>query len=305
MPRWAIEYLSRHPCAEIQWPRLARLAQTLLVAAFVIMATSAPQANEASGPRRVVSMNLCTDQLAMLIGGDQVYSVSYFASDPQSSVLFEQAKTYAINHGRAEEIFSMAPDLILAGTYTSQASVAMLRQLGFRVETFPPASSLGDIRAQIIRMSEILKRPARGRALLAEFDAALNAIPAPLAARPLAALFYANSYTSAGGTLAGELVERAGLDNLGTRLGLTGTVRLPLELLVVAQPKMVIEGQRFGTAPAIAYEAFHHPALQATLGHAGLTSIPDKYMVCGAPFTLEAVRLLVAAARKLDHSRSP
>ncbi|WP_210269793.1 ABC transporter substrate-binding protein [Hyphomicrobium methylovorum] len=256
------------------------------------------------GPHRVVSMNLCTDQLAMLIGANQLYSVSYLATDPESSVLFEQAKRYAKNHGRAEEIFAMAPDLIIAGTYTSQVSVAMLKRLGFRVETFPPTNSLDDIRQQIVRMGDLLQRPERAQALLTEFDQALAAIPEPLASRPLAALFYANSYTSGGSTLTGEIVERAGLENLGARLGLTGTVRLPLEMLVISQPQLVIEGQRFGTAPAMAYEAFHHPALQALLHHRGLTSVPDKYMVCGAPFTLEAVRLLVAAARKLDHSQA-
>ncbi|MBA2125462.1 ABC transporter substrate-binding protein [Hyphomicrobium methylovorum] len=249
-------------------------------------------------------MNLCTDQLAMLIGANQLYSVSYLATDPESSVLFEQAKRYAKNHGRAEEIFAMAPDLIIAGTYTSQVSVAMLKRLGFRVETFPPTNSLDDIRQQIVRMGDLLQRPERAQALLTEFDQALAAIPEPLASRPLAALFYANSYTSGGSTLTGEIVERAGLENLGARLGLTGTVRLPLEMLVISQPQLVIEGQRFGTAPAMAYEAFHHPALQALLHHRGLTSVPDKYMVCGAPFTLEAVRLLVAAARKLDHSQA-
>lgn len=261
-----------------------------------------------TAPRRVVSMNLCTDQLAMLMAGpDQLHSVSYLARDPQSSVMPDEAQRFAGNNGLAEEIFMMHPDLVLAGTFTSRASVAMLKRLGFRVEQFPPAYSFDEIREQIRRMGDLLGRAARAEELVAELDRRLASAPDPgnAAWRPLAALHFANSYTVGSGTLSSDVVARAGLENLGSRLGLSGTIRLPLETLVVSAPDLIVGGTRYeSSAPALAYQTFEHPALRAVLQGRPMTAVPDKYWVCGAPFTAEAVRILADAAAPLSPRKS-
>lgn len=248
-------------------------------------------------------MNLCTDQMAMLIAAPgQLHSVSYLARDPQGSVLSDQARQFVVNHGLAEEIFVMHPDLVLAGTFTSRATVAMLKRLGFRVEEFPPAYSFDEIREQIRRMGRLFGRDERADALVEELDRRIAETPEPgeTGWRPLAALHFANSYTSGSGTLASEVVGRAGLENLGSRLGFFGTIRLPLELLVLSAPDLVVGGTRYASsAPALAYQTFEHPVLRAVLQGREMTAVPDKYWICGAPFTAEAVRILANAAAPL------
>jgi len=285
-------------------PYAAAVAGIASLLAVGLLTMAAARANEP--PRRVVSMNLCTDQLAMLVAAkEQLYSVSYLSRDPESSVLADDAKKFVTNHGLAEEIFTMSPDLIVAGTFTSRASIALLKRLGFRVEQFAPPNSLSDIRTNMRRMGELLGREKRADELITEFDRALAAVPATLKKRPLAALHYANSYTSGGGTLAADVVERAGLENLGTRLGLQGTTRLPLELLVMEAPDLIISGIRPSSSPALAYDTVTHPALREALRGRGLTSVPDRYLVCGGPFTIEAVRLLETASQKLSRQKQP
>lgn len=259
-------------------------------------------------PRRVVSMNLCTDQLAMLMAAPgQLHSVSYLARDSQSSVMPDEAQRFAVNNGLAEEIFMMHPDLVLAGTFTSRASVAMLKRLGFRVEQFPPTYSFDEIREQIRRMGNLLGRTERAEELVADLDRRLSAASqsGEPAWRPLAALHLANSYTVGSGTLSSDAVTRAGLENLGSRLGLSGTIRLPLETLVVSAPDLIVGGTRYESpAPALAYETFEHPVLRAVLQGRPMTAVPDKYWVCGAPFTAEAVRILADAAAPLAPRRT-
>jgi len=251
----------------------------------------------AEPPQRVVSMNLCTDQLAMLIAAPgQLHSVSYLASDEQASVLADDARAYVINHGRAEEIFLMRPDLVIAGTFTTRATVEMLRRLGFRVEEFAPASSFADIRANLSRMGGLLGRRDAAQRLIAQLDAKLARYSHDPERRPLAAVYYTNSYTSGGGTLADEALEKAGLDNLANRLGYSGTARLPLEVLVKEAPDIVIGGQRFEAARGRAYDNLVHPALEAVTHGRAPFSVPDKYWICGTPFTAEAVRILANIA---------
>ena len=130
----------------------------------------------AERPARVVSMNLCTDQLAMLLAAPgQLISVSYLAHRPRASVMAEQAKSYPANRGLAEEIFLLGPDLVIAGTFTTRATVSMLKRLGIPVVEFAPASSLQDIRARIAQMGEALGQQEEATALIAKFDADLDA----------------------------------------------------------------------------------------------------------------------------------
>ena len=282
------------------------LLEAALALTLWVIGVCAVAAQAADAPKRVVSTNVCTDQLAMLLAAEgQLYSVSYLAGRPETSVLADRASRYVINHGRAEEIFLMRPDLVLAGTFTARATVGMLQRLGFRVEIFAPENSFADIRTSILRMGSLLGEPSKARAIVTTFDTEVARIAAAQPAeKPLAALYYANSYTSGSGTLSADVVEHAGLENLGSRLGLSGTVKLPLELLVMGKPDFVITGRRFGTASSEATAILDHPALLAAARHSGQAVIPDRYWVCGLPFTLEAVRNLAATARSLEGGRT-
>jgi iron complex transport system substrate-binding protein len=248
----------------------------------------------AEPPRRVVSANLCTDQLAMLIAAPgQLVSVSQVARDPVSSAMAAEAEGFAVNHGTAEEIFLLAPDLVLAGEYLGPDARLTLERLGLRVETFRIDSSLKDVRANILRMGALLGRAARAAELVATLDAALA--PPPPGPRPTAALFYANAYTSGAGTLADEILRQAGLDNLAARQGVSGLARLPLELLALEAPDLLVIGQDY-TTPALAQAVLRHPAARA-LG-SERTAVADNLWVCGLPQTAQAVMALRAWVEK-------
>jgi iron complex transport system substrate-binding protein len=266
---------------------------------LLFAASSAAAAPSESHPRRVVSMNVCTDQLAMLLADEgQLASVSHMARQREFSVLWQRAGALTVNHGHAEEVYLMRPDLVLAGSYSTRVTVDLLRRLGVRVETFAPTSSLEDIRKDIQTMGRLLGQSPRAAAIVSAFDREVAALRASHGDRkPLAALYYANSYTSGRGTLAAEIVGLAGLDNLASRLGLTGTARLPLESLVMHAPEIIVTGQRYGGDNAQATSVLDHPALTRGGRLPGALVIADHEWICGLPFTIEAARRLGSAAR--------
>jgi len=250
-----------------------------------------------AAPRRVVSMNVCTDQLAMLIAGEgQLHAVSALARDPNSSTMTQEAQGYAVNHALAEEIFLMRPDLVLAGTFSSRATVGLLRTLGITVEEFAPARSFDDVRENILRVGALLDRQARAAELVAEFDAGLAALAAEPPSGRSIALYDANSYTTGKGTLANEIFRAAGLVNVAEEMGITGSGRVPLEMLIAARPDMVATSFRDYGAPALAQENFVHPAFAALEARSQPVAVPVPNMICGAPFTLEAAFVLRRAA---------
>ena len=125
----------------------------------LLLAFAAPAAAQ-QAPARVVSMNLCTDQMAMLLAAPgQLISVSSLARDRQSSAMADEAMRYPVNHGLAEEIWLLKPDLVIAGTFTARASVEMLKRLGVPVLTVPPAYGLADIAERLRLVGDAIGQP--------------------------------------------------------------------------------------------------------------------------------------------------
>ncbi|UFS66844.1 ABC transporter substrate-binding protein [Paracoccus denitrificans] len=263
----------------------------LCLAACLLAGLILPAAAEP--PRRVLSVNLCTDQLAMLLAAPgQIVSVSYLAQDPTASAMADQAARLPANRGRAEEIFLMRPDLVLAGAWSSPETIRLLQRLGIPVEVFPVETDIAGIRANIRRMGDVLGRQARAKALLARFDADLARLAdAPPGPRPRAALYMVNGYSSGRDSLAGQIVALAGFDNVADDLGLPAGGVVPLEALLLSGPDLLVEGRRY-PGSSRAQEVLDHPALKALSRGRPAEVMSDPDWVCGTPHILRAIAQL-------------
>lgn len=246
----------------------------------------------AAPPERVVSVNLCTDQLALMLGApDQIVSVSKLGQDPDSSAMADAAQALPTNGSGAEEVFLLSPDLVLAGTYTAAPTVQMLRNLGMQVELFAPAQSLDDIPANIARMGQLLGRETQADALIAQFHADLADLTDANTDRPRAALWYVNNYTLGDMTLAGDILRTSGFDNITAEIGMDYGGTLPLEQLVMLNPDVIIRGRQY-PGQAKAEESLTHPAI-VKLDDARIQgTLTDRDWICGTPHVLDAVRRL-------------
>jgi iron complex transport system substrate-binding protein len=256
-------------------------------------------------PRRVVSMNLCTDQLAMMLAAPgQLVSVSNLATDERGSALAAEARAYPPNRGLAEEIYLMQPDLVLAGAFTARATVSMLERLGVRVESFPPAYGLDDVPAQMLRMGDLLGRRAEAEAMVARYRADLAAFRADVARNPRAALYSANGYTQGDESLSGQILLAAGFTNVAAEAGYSDGGFLPLELLVMLTPEAIVTDRPYPAASR-AEEVMTHPALLASQDARAQGTLSDRDWVCGTPFVLRAVAEMAALRRSLTEGDAP
>lgn len=252
-----------------------------------------------AGPARVVSMNLCTDQLAMLLAAPgQLASVSYIARDKRASAMADTAMAYPVNHGQAEEIYLIKPDLVIAGAYSTRATTDMLQRLGVRVEVFQPANSLQDVRNRIREMGEVLQRQEAAADLLSEFDRQLTDLLRGPGQQPRAALYAANSYTSGPKTLAGQILTSAGLGNIAAELGYERSGKLPLEVLAMAQPDLLVTTSPYPRASR-SEENLAHPVVRQLIAQRASGQMRDADWVCGTPHVLRAIEKLAQERRHL------
>lgn len=244
-------------------------------------------------------MNLCTDQLAMLLADEgQLLSVSQVSLDPMVSPLSDRAAGHVINHGQAEEIYLMQPDLVVAGTLSPRSTIAMLEQLGVTVVQFAPATSLADVRDRIAQMGAVLHRKEAARALLTDFDARLNALRTGDGPRPRAVIYHANGYVSGSESLSGQVLAAAGFTNAAVEAGYGSGSRMPLEVLALTDPDIVITAQRY-PGGSRAEEVLEHPVVRAFRASRDNAVVRDQSWVCGTPFVLDAVESLAQARQRL------
>lgn len=269
-----------------------------LVAALALGGAAA-----ADAPARVVSVNLCTDKLALLLAAPgQIVSVSRLAHDDDSSAMAEAARAIPANGSGAEEVYLLQPDLVLAGTFTDPATVQMLRDLGIAVELFEPTRSLADVPPDLERMGRLLGRDAQAAAMIAGYERDLAALQVDLEPRPRAALYYVNSYTAGDRSLAGDILRVAGFDNVAAETGLDWGGVLPLEQLVMLAPDVIIEGRDY-PGQARAEDNLNHPALAALKGTRKAGHLTDRDWICGTPQVLEAVRAMRDLRLSLEPAR--
>lgn len=255
-------------------------------------------------PGRVVSINLCTDQLALALAAPgQLISVSRLAHDPQSSAMVEAAVAIPTNGSGAEEVFLLRPDLVLAGTFTAPATINMLRNLGIEVVQFAPANSLADVPDRIARMGTALGRRTEAAKMIARFEQDLAALSdASTTPRIRAAITYVNSYSSGDATLAGDILRVAGFDNVAAEAGLSSVGRLGLEDLVLLAPDVIIQGRDY-PGQARAEDNLDHPALHALPDTLMAGEITDRDWICGTPQVLRAVADMRDLRLRMERAR--
>lgn len=253
-----------------------------------------------AAPQRIVSLNLCADELLLrLAAPGTVKSVTWLARDPALSNVSAMAQAVPVNRGLAEDIVPLAPDLVIAGAYTTRTAVALLRRLGIPVLELGVPSSVDEALAQITTVAAALGTPANGAQLIAGIRDRLAALPPRGPAQPIAAVYQPNGFTIGKGSLVNDLLSRAGLRNLAVERRIDNYGALPLELLLLAQPDLLIMNAAEDRAPAMAYEVLRHPALARRYGAARVVSVPSAWWSCPGPRLVDAVQRLQQAALQL------
>jgi len=268
---------------------LNRRSLTFLLLLWVVTGASG-----AEQPQRVISINLCTDQLLLMLGRpDQIASVSHLALEPNSSYMAAQAANYPVNHAKAEEILALKPDLVLAGAYTDRSLIALLKKLGYRVEQFPLASSVEDIRGNIHRMAGLIGREAQGRQMIEAMDERLERIKRQRPEiRPKGAFYQPNGYTGGINTLQHSALELAGWENIAALEGVIGYGAIDLERLILARPVQLFTSSYAPGTHSRGQQLLQHPVLrQLTRGRAPI-EVAYRYWICGGPMIAEAVEIL-------------
>ena len=135
----------------------------LLLLAWLVPVTTLAQVP----PQRIVSMNVCTDQLLLLlVERSRIVSLSRFAADPHWSSLAAAATGIAANGGQADEVVALTPDLVLTSAFSGSFAAGVLERVQLRVERLGFAASQEDVFAQMSQVATWTGNDEQARTLI-------------------------------------------------------------------------------------------------------------------------------------------
>jgi iron complex transport system substrate-binding protein len=248
-------------------------------------------------PRRVVSANLCTDQLLLALADpDQIVSLSRFARDPSMSYLYEQAARFPQNRGNAEDLVKIDADLALVGSYDAGYTRELLKKRGLAFLPVPPWGSHQEGLDQIRRVSKAVGHAERGEVMIARIEGALARLReqvAPRKSRPSALIVSRRGFVYHAGPMA-EIIAAAGLTDLAVQIGLAPSGYVTMEQLISLRPDYLIVSER-EFSPKDQGQAFlAHPALVDLWPPERRLVAPGHLTICGGPSVIELIDTMAA-----------
>ena len=259
-------------------------------------------ARAADAPRRIVSLDLCTDQLLVeLVPRDRIAAVTHLAADPTVSAIPEQARDIPITRGGAEDVLRLDPDLILAGPFGVRGTVDLLQWLGRRVVIVPQHQQLSGVREAVQTVAEAVGEPARGAALIADFDRRLAALPRrQTGLEPTAIIYQIGGSVSGSHSLADAALAAAGFRNGATGYRLTRGGQVPLELLVADPPDLLVLSSSPNEYRTALADNLRHPVIATLRREHASIGLPWRYWLCGTPHIVDVVEKLAAVRAGIE-----
>ncbi len=255
-------------------------------------------ANGHAKPERIVSLSLCSDELVLAIAEtENIASLSYLSADPFYAGISGTLPQVYLNQGRAEEVIALDPDLIISSRFSASNAISLLGQLDYSVHILGFPADLEASYTQIREVAVLLGEEENGEKLISDMQTTLARMQTAMASqRGKSAVFYANNGFSYGqGTLRDYFLASLGIQNVASELGLQNVGKLPLELLLEAQPDFLLVDAAGAHDQQLANPLLNHPAVRHYFTRDRLIVLPDRYFQCAGPAMMQAYSLMLDA----------
>jgi iron complex transport system substrate-binding protein len=262
-------------------------------------------AEAAPKPARIVSLDLCADQLLIeLVERERIAAVTFLADDPDVSAIWEKARGIPFTRGAAEDVLRHRPDLILAGSFGVAPTVSLLRRLKANVVVVPLASDFEGVRSAVRIVAAAVGEEARGEAMVAAFDRRLAGIAAaPQAPAPSAVVYQVGGAVYVAGKLADAVLAAAGFRNKAAEYRLTRGGQVPLELLAASPPDLLVLTSAADEYRTVVSDNLRHPLLGLLRRRRASIEVPWRLWQCGTPHIADAIVRLAEARAGIEAQR--
>jgi iron complex transport system substrate-binding protein len=237
-------------------------------------------------PQRIISINVCTDILLLLLAKEQQLSVTFLAKDLADYI--DLPPNLHFNRGILEQIIVFKPDIILAHSLSNSLLLQRLRQLQQNLIIIDAAQNIEQIYLNILQVAENINNLTQAHKLISTMQQQLQTMPQFTAQNTL--VFYPNGFVAGNNTLANSVLKQLNLHNLATDLGIEYWGKLSLEQIIKFKPEIIIFSLEQVDTPALATKLLQHPVLR----HARHITVDNKLWQCANPLIIQLLHQITS-----------
>ncbi len=251
------------------------------------------------GKGGIVSTNPCIDSiLVSLVAPTDIASISTYSNDAGStSMPLGLARTLAANGGTAEEIIALQPRIALLGAHTAPGTVQAIKGAGIATAASVVPDSVEASITDIRTLARAVGAVPAGDRLIARIADAATPDSVDDAARPSLLIWADGGLVPGHGTLADDMIRRAGFRNASADYGLNSWDILPLEPLVDNPPDIILTVGHSGKH-ALSSGRVRSLFLQEAGRNIRVEHMPRNLLYCGGPTIIDAMTLLKSLHHK-------
>jgi iron complex transport system substrate-binding protein len=251
---------------------------------------------------RIVSMNVCTDQLLLpLADPEQILGLSRYSRDDWQSWVAKDAGRYRILSGGAEDVLVLAPDIVVASQFDKRSTRELLKEKGLHLAEFAVPRNLNEAKDQIRQMGDIAGHPDRATAEIARLDAAIARARLIVADKHYSVLALSRrGWVSGSDSLVSSLLAETGLFNAAGDLGVGFGGYASLEAIVNLKPDFILVSEAGDRAEDDGRAFLLHPALERFYPPEKRIVIPERLTVCGGVMLADALDALVKELERVE-----
>ena len=280
---------------------LGSLSRPVAIAALATL-VGVLLAPAAAAPPRIVSMNVCADQLLIpLADPEQILGLSRYSRDAWQSFAADDARRYPILSGGAEDVLVLRPDIVVAGLFDKRSTRELLKAKGLRHAEFSVPRNLDEVKAQIRQMGDLVGHPERADAQIARLDDAVARARQAVVRKAYRVLLLARrGWVTGADSLLSSLLAETGLVNAAGDLGIGFGGFAPLETIINLKPDLIVVSDASDRAEDDGRAFLLHPALERFYPPSRRIVIPDRLTVCGGVMLADALDRLVSELKRVE-----
>jgi len=270
-----------------------------LLAAMIALVLPGSAASAANLPR-LVSMNVCTDQLVLTLADpEQILGLSRFARDGWQSKAGDLSRYPALSGG-AEDILLIRPDIVVASAFDKRSTRELLKAKGLHLAELAVPRTLDEARQQIREAGDITGHPDRAAAEIARLDAALARARRAVSERHFRVLpLSRRGWVAGSDSFVGSMLAETGLRSAAGDLGFSFGGFASLETIVNLRPDFIVVSQAGDTARDEGQAFLLHPALERFYPPEKRIVIPERMTECGGVLLADALDALTAEVKRV------
>jgi iron complex transport system substrate-binding protein len=255
----------------------------------------------AAGLPRIVSMNVCSDQLLLsLADPEQILGLSRFSRDAWQSFAADKARRFPVLSGGAEDVLVAKPDIVVASLFDKRSTRELLKANGLHLVEFTVPRTLDEVKQQILEMGEVVQHPDRAALAIARLDAAVvRARQVVIDHRYRVLPLSRRGWVSGSDSLVSSLLTEAGLLNPAADLGVAAGGYASLESIVHLRPDFLLVSEGSDRAEDDGRAFLLHPALERFYPPDKRIVLPERLTVCGGVMLADALDVLAAELKRM------